>query len=401
MFELIPFLFQSGPPTCTTGTISTVCACTFGGLNQNAWININTLVVTMVIVIGGFIYAMASLFPTLWRERLRGAARYEMIQAIVSIIIILILVAFALFTCQLGQQMTMSVVGYQNPMQYSQIYLSQLLFQKSTALFTEIYSESVALTFWGNVMDELETVFNNFASTPFVGFELGASLVGIFFGFSSTLTTTYSALIAVTFGVVFIYYALLPLIATLALTVMVPVSLVMRSIPFAGPRLREASDSFLALAIAMYFIFPLTILFDNLMINWMYAQCLSPSDMFCNPNYNFLTPYSLNNLPISSMFASSTVHVGGPFNVGIPLTFFGGALGGLGGGFNAINQGLSTLATLPSVMVRFAGDLAQYLFETIVLLALDTAITIGFATGLAKALGSISRLMAVGPVWSA
>lgn len=372
-------------------------SCTFGGLDQNSWMNINILLVLVVFLLGALVYSLSTLFPVSMGERLRGASRYEMINGLVSLIIIGILISFAVATCQVGSQLVGTATGYQNPIQYGQVYIGTLLFQRSTALFTQIYSESLALLFWGNVMDQIESVISG-TITAFVQIEPGFNVISVFFGFSSVLTATYSGLIAITFGVLFVIYILLPLVGSIALTVLVPISIIIRSIPFAGPRLRETADTFLAIAIAFYFILPLTILLNFSLMNWLYTPCAA-GQTNCNPNYEYLQPYNLLSIPIDSLFTQQTFNVGGPLNIQAPESFLGGGIGGQGGLLSAVANGFSTLVRLPAVIVTFGESLATYLFESIVLIALDLAITVGFAQGLVKALASISRLVSTGPVW--
>ena len=57
------------------------------------------------------------------------------------------------------------------------------------------------------------------------------------------------------------------------------------------------------------------------------------------------------------------------------------------------------LINAPQEINNLIPPVAEYLFQGIILIALDMAITIGFAQGLAKGLGSLSNMMNIGPFW--
>ena len=60
---------------------------------------------------------------------------------------------------------------------------------------------------------------------------------------------------------------------------------------------------------------------------------------------------------------------------------------------------INALAGIPGQTDNYGVEVAEYMFTSIVLIALDVAITLGFAQGLARGLGSISGAMNVGPFW--
>ncbi len=385
--------------------------CTFAGsginsLDANSWIEITALVLTINFAVAAVLYAISGILPTTYREKLKGAVKYEAFQGIISAIILVILIGSAAGLCSVGQALVYgsTTQQYQNPIQYSEYYISNLMFNTGIQLFSNIYAESVLLTLSGNISDTLEQLISEFTVTPVLSFTLGTGLLGIFFGFGGALTSTFLGLIAVTFGILFIVYLLLPFIQQLAFTVVLPLALIMRSIPFAGPNLRQTSDTFLALAIGFYFIFPLTILFNNFVMVWIYTPCVPAGNpaVLCNPYSQYTGAYQLNNIPTDPLFNTNPQQLAGNGFLGgvnLPNTFYGGSFYGLGGLGSGITEIVKNLYDLPNVLIGFANKTAQYLFEGIFLIGLDIAITVGFAMGLSKGLNSIGRMLGVGPFW--
>ncbi len=261
------------------------------------------------------------------------------------------------------------------------------------------------LTLTGNLADAAEQLLPEATSiTPLIGFTLWSQLLGIYYGFGGALASTFLALIAVAFGVLFVVFIMLPFIQQLSFTVILPLALVMRSIPFAGPNLRQTSDTFLALAIGFYLIFPLTILLNGFIMTWMYTSCAQAGGpVLCNPYQQYTGAYQLNSLPTDALFNTPPSQLYGNGFLGgvqLPSVFFSGGFGGLGGGIgNGIAAIFKNLVDLPNIIIVFANKTAKYLFQAIFLIGLDLAITVGFAMGLSKGLSSVGRMIGVGPFW--
>jgi hypothetical protein len=388
-------------------------SCVFGGsvtshgtLNTNGWIQINLLVILASFMISALVYTIANFFPVSMRERLRGAARYEAFQGIISVIIILVLIGIAASTCQVGISLTASSASvlhavYQDPIQYSELYIGNLMFTRGLSLFSQIYSEAVFITISADIGSTVEEIINS-AISALLHAQLGGGVFGVYYGFSSALALAFIPLLVVVFGVLFVLYILLALIESTALTVIVPVAIIMRSIPFAGPRLRESADSFLAIAIGFYFILPLAILMNTYIVAWIYTPCTA-AGMVCNPYNQYTNPYNLGSSPLNYLFNSQpqALASGSGLFSGVTTSdsFFTGSFSGVGGLTTGVSLMFQTLINLPQVIVGYGIDTAEYIFEGIVLIGLDLAITVGFAMGLTKGLNSVGRFMAVGPFW--
>lgn len=406
-------------------------ACNYGSnlgsptasLNAFGWIQINLLVIIAGFMIAALVYMLSGFFPVSMREKLRGVVKYEYFQMTLGIVILLALIAFSSTTCRIGQALAIGAqpVGhilYSDPMQWSQSYLSNLLFVKGFSLFSNIYAESQLIVFDANIMDTAGEIVSSLLVNPFFGTNLNPGLLAVYFAFSSTLTSTFVLLMVVAFGVIFVIYMFLPIIQAMALTVVVPLTLILRSVPFAGPRLRESADSIMGLAIGFYFILPLVLILNQYIITWLYTPCIiqtslnglastHPQFLLCNPYYEFTGSYKLINIPVDSFFTSSPstlasgvqgVGVAGLVN-GVVPSFFGGAITGAGGAGPFIQKIFGSLFGLPQVIIAYSQEVSQYLFEGIVLIGIDMAITIGFAQGLSKGFGSVSRIIGTGPFW--
>ncbi len=383
--------------------------CVFGGtttstntLNTYGWIQINLLVILLSFSIAALVYALSNVFPASMGEKMKSAAKYEAFQGVVCIGIIMVLMAFSAITCNIGQTLVSSSTSitktvYSDPMQYSQVYLGNLMFSKGLGLFTQIYSESVLLAITANTISTLEDFFSSA-----IGYSTSPDLVGFIFGMSGALGSAFEPLIVVSFGIIFMIYLLLPVIEALALTVIVPLSLIMRSIPFAGPKLRESADSIMALAIGFYFILPLAILMNGYIISWIYTPC-SASSVICNPYGQYNAPYALSSIPTSQLFNQQTSafpHSGSPISqIGSLSSFFSSPLSQYGGIFTIIEQLIQTMLQAPGVIVNLSISTAEYAFEGIVLIGIDLAITLAFAQGLTKGLNSTGKIIGAGPFW--
>ncbi|MEM4099658.1 MAG: hypothetical protein QXZ38_03335, partial [Candidatus Micrarchaeaceae archaeon] len=113
--------------------------CTFGGLNQYSWININLIVVLLSMTIGALIYAVANLLPAQRREKLKGAVKYELFQSIISVFIIIAVLAFAATGCTVASSFT----NNENPFIYSEYTISNLLFKNGVGIMTGLFAKGI------------------------------------------------------------------------------------------------------------------------------------------------------------------------------------------------------------------------------------------------------------------
>ncbi len=386
-------------------------ACTFGGINTGNWVNINMIVVLLVLTAASFVYALAVLLPAATREKLRGTAKTEAAQGVISAFLVIIMVVFAATGCELGSLFAASQpsMTYVNPTSFSENYLENLLFIKSTSIFTQMYAASALYLVYGNLIEsvipQVGIPKNGFTLGPLsLQFDISTNIIQVYYAYAGILTGTYSALLTASFGVLFIFVLLLPIIQAVALTMLAPLAIAMRSLPFGGPRLRETSDAFLGIAIAFAIVFPVTITMDSYIINWMYCQGmstqtnspLSVAPSACNPYQIYLGTNPTSNIPVDKLFTAQSP----PTSSGsISFTFLTGVIGGQGGPLSIIGNSWKNFLELPQIINGYGIEIANYVFQSIVLMALDIAITVGFAQGFSKGISAFSGALGAGPFW--
>ena len=413
------------------------CSANISYLNHNNWIGITALVVLTFMMVGAAAYGFSGIFPTNMREKIRGSVRYEYVQGVFSLVLIAAVFSVSLTACSVEGYITSSAtkfggptlgvtpacgMSYTDPFQFSNCYVGNLLFSKGTTLISDMIAEGFLLFTEGNLLffavnsaaqvlsigsgaGTLSTFFGTISGglgvSPSISNSEGPA--EIFYDYSFILVYVFEAIIVATFGLLFLLFLGLSFIEMLSLTVVLPVAIAMRCISFAGPKLREASNAFIAIAIAFYFVFPVTIAMNYYIVNWTYCT----NGGACNPYaQSYLGTYTLSTLPLINLFTNpETVALGsgtgvGGINLALPLNFYGAVLQSNGGLLNTVKNMLFAAAALPNVMNNYTEETAQFVFQGIFLIALDIAITVGFSVGFFKGLETVGQIMAVGPVWS-
>jgi hypothetical protein len=384
------FLFSTATASYT--------ACTFGGIDSNSWIQINTLLLVIAISLGGVFYAFSNLLPLRQGEKMKGMVKAEIFQGIIGIVIVLILFTSAVTWCNIGASLTSSSgITASNPMTFSESYLQKLLFSTGLSLFTKVYSESAILFIDGQVLNSLSTfierlqVSYKYVAVSFAG--IGDPWESYALAFVESNTIIFS----VVFGVLFVIYLVLPIVYSTALTVVVPTALVMRMVPFLGPKIREVSDAIFSIAIAAYFIFPLMIIMNQLFITAMYTPCTATTTALCNPYSSYLSSYNLANIPVSSLFSNPQENLGSGFS--ISANFFQNIITSTGGILPTIERMFTDLVFFPSLLVSYSQDVAIFAFQGVFLIGLDILVTVAFAQAVTKGLNSVSGYVSGGGFW--
>ncbi len=356
-----------------------------------------------------FVYTISNFLPARIRTKLSDAVKSELSQIILSAVIIVLLIGASQVVCSLSASYTSSLVpGAQaglNPFQYADYYIGNLATIKGVSLLTEIYSYSIAYQVDAQIVYQALDFLSGFASgvgaTQASGLFAagGLSIVGsgsksdlfsvslvlpavealtsVYTSLSATYMVVFSPLITLSTGALILQYLLLAVMQYTAFTTILPAAIIMRSLAFTGTNLKNSANALLAIAIALYLIYPLTIALDYITRSMMHYAL----------QYSGQT-YQLQNVQINSFFSS-----------------FGGT-GGTTGASLSIAQSLmnsvSSYVVWPWDIMNTTQNLinlmAQYIFQAIVLFAINIAITIGFATGLAKALNS--GIEGVGSFWN-
>jgi hypothetical protein len=387
----------------------------YGASNYaNGWIGINLLIVLMSMMIVSAVYAISRFLPGHTRGRITEMTRSEITQSLISVLIIAILIGSAQVACDatatIGKTVLSSIQPAlpasqtsMSPFAYADYYVGHLALQNGISVLTSIYAQSITYAIQANIYGAVGGLLSslpvgNLLTTGIASSVLQSDgtpinyltiqiLMPLNFNIvlrilSDAYLALYAPFATMTIGALFVQYLAIPLMQYTAFVVVLPVALAMRSISFSGNTLRNTSNAVLAIAIAAYIIYPLTVLFDSYVVYWMWSAALNPSAQYLTLAYN------LNSLDISNFYSQN------PTTVQSVSTFVASALQNTGSNVwslidpsGIINESKSTIDAL-----------AELMFQGIVLFAMDLAITIGFAIGLSKALNA--GIEGAGSFWS-
>jgi hypothetical protein len=389
-------------------------ACGFASVNHNDWIGINALVVLFSVTIAGLVYALSNLLPSERRERLKGVASYEVFEAIISLVIIAVLTAFAAAACQAGGQI-FGFSDYTGLFAAVENYLGNLLFVNGLSILTTLYTTSIQYTVVANLVyflvnqgtqlllgvQQISKIVAPSILSGVVQLSFSTNIDVLFSEYAGVFTVVYGPLLAAAFGSLFILIILLPIIEGGALTVIAPIAIVFRSLSFMGPQLRRTSNVLLALAIGFYFVLPLTIALDSYISGCLGIGLSINAAPCAYPFATSVTGYSVSaispslfgsssSLPVSS---SSVPNLAGLGGLSLPTNFYFGSIG------SNLDQFFTIFVDAPVVTAGYGKTVAAYFFVSILLIAIDMAITVGFVTGLAKGLDAISNVFGSGGFW--
>lgn len=379
-------------------TSTSYIGCSFGGVDANNWVQINALLLTVAIALGGAFYAFSNILPPSQSEKMKGMVKAEIFQGVIGIVIISILLTSAVAWCNIGSSLTSSAgLGASNPMSFSESYLQNLLFTKGFSLFGSLYSESAVLMIDGILVSHIANFLQRIEAS-FLPVQLTLSQ-----GIASTLETysisfggIFFTIFTIVSGIIFVIYLTLPVVSSIALTVVVPTAIAMRMVPFFGPKVREVSDAFMSIAIAAYFIFPLMIVMNSLLVSYLYTPC-GATVSTCNPYSSYLGSYSLQNLPVNSFFNTPATSLGGTYS--LPANFFAGIVSSNGGILSTIEMLFKSIVMFPQVLVSFSQEVALFTFQGVFLIGLDILVTMAFAQALTRGLNSVSTYVSGGGFW--
>jgi hypothetical protein len=391
-----------------------VQACGFATVNNSDWIGINTLIVLFSVTIAGFVYALSNFFPAGRRERLKGVVSYEIFEAFISLIIIAVLTFFAAAACQAGG-LLVGYSSYTGLFNAADNYLGNLLFVNGLNLLTSLYNASIQYTVVANLAyfllsEGLQLIQGISQVSKIIAPSLLSGVVqvtfstniGTLFGeYAGVFTSVYGGLLAASFGSLFMLLILLPIIEAGAMTVMAPIALIFRSLSFVGPQIRKTANVILALAIGFYFILPLTIVLDSYIAGCIGIGLGVKTSCTSYPFTTSVTAYSVNSISPSLFGSSSSLplnssnvpNLAGLGGLNLPTSFYFGSIG------NNLGQFIGIMLNAPGVTAGYGETVAAYFFVSILLIAVDMAITVGFIAGLAKGLDAIANVFGSGGFW--
>ncbi len=356
------------------------CALYGGSTYVNSWLGPSIIVILTAFLIIAIIYMLSGIFQSSLRSKMRVMVKSEVVQLVISAVIIAILIGSAATACNISASISQSLVKSSlNPIQYSEYYIGNLSMNTGLKLLSYLYTTSIVYGIDARILHIIGNSFNFFQTRAVLGIELDFGVnLSIPYGFLAALYTgILSPFLIIVIGMLLLQYILLPLIQYTAFTVVLPVTLIVRSIAYIGTSrgLRSAANALLAIAIAFYLIYPLTIGLDSLIVHWIYSSA--------NPTFTYLqSTLQFNQIP--STFLSTTAStLTGPTGFGFSTQSISSLLNsastlGIAKFLNPIN--------VPQEANFIITTMAQFIFVGIFLFALNMGITVAFALSLSKAL---------------
>lgn len=386
--------------------VTTLNTCALYGTTSyvNGWLGINMLIILTSLMVVAFAYSLSSFFPDDSRSKLRGVSRFELITALISISIIVVLLGFSLTACTITSTLSQKLSGTSlDPFQYSSYYIGSK-FNTGLTLLSNIYAASVTYsissTIFGTAADlvfygvdhgllgkgSLASIFSlgkGSESKGIINLTISKSNVDIssvFDQLSTMYLAVFSPIILVAVGLLFIQYMLLPLMHYAAFTVILPVALAMRAVSFTSSNLGRAANSLIAIAIAMYLIYPMTVAFDSYAVSWVFSSN-NPSAQYMNLNY------TLSSITPSSFFNSTPSTSTGMAGV-LQGTIEASKLIFQSYPANPWTNPLTALFTAPAQFRTYITQMAQFIYVAVLLFVINISITVGLAVGINRALDS-------------
>lgn len=366
----------------------------YGGTSYtNAFLGVNYLVILAGFSIIAVVYMVSRFMPPSISGKMTSVTKVEAVELTISAVIIAMVMLFAVGACGISSSISQSLNqgSGSSPFLLSSQYLGNMTFNTGLSLLTNIYSYSISFAIDGQLYSDMASVFaqfvpigdvTSFLSGPVsISFPFGYDLGAMFSFLSDVLVAAFAPLVIMSLAMLFVQWLSLPIIQATAFVVVLPVAIAMRSFAYAaaGRGLRQAANAILAIAIAAYIVYPVAVSFDPCIISWIYGHqsCISGS---LNPSSAYLPAYTVASLPPGEFSSLGSSSYQGSVSFNLPaLSSLLGALNSIG--VPALNP-TQTLTLIQSLII----NVAQFMFISIFLFALDLMITIAFAMGLARAL---------------
>ena len=373
-------------------------------------------------------YSMSSFLPANTRGKIRRFIRFEMIQLIISIVILGALLAFA-SGLQRVEHLSQSLANTTDePLPVRRLVHRRGLAWHGAYPAINIYATSVSYAIYASVAGDLPNIFMRFSGSggylgkvlysnpltrilltkqnglppeiPFIGgicngknfcdYERIPSLdiSNLYTIFSELYLAVYSPIILIAVGLLFVQFLALPIMQYLAFAILLPVALGMRSLAFFGANLGDASNALIAIAVAFYIVYPMMVAFDSYAINYVFSPS-NPSAQYVGTAFTVnsaVTPLryfqcqptaAANPCPTPSATPSTWSLISGYFQ-----SFYIAAFKS-----NSASVYIPFAGLLTSVHT-YTNEMAQFIFQSVLLFALNVSVTIGFAVSLYKALKS-------------
>ena len=361
--------------------------CTLGGQYTSKWININIIVILIGFIVVGFAYAIGKLLPRATGQKVAGISKVEISQLILSLVIIGVLLSLSTAACNISSNLGNSLLKTSglNPFQYSEYYVENLSMNTGMGLLSYIYTTGISYAIYSAMINSIS---ESFAKKPqikrsFFSFSIssiGTLLKILLETMSNLYLELFSTILLTMIGMLFVQWLSLPIIEAIAFTLMLPFALILRSLSFTsskGQGLKEVANTILAIAIALYLIYPLMIMFNSYAISYVF----SPS----NPLYSCknclgsaLSPIKLQSSYFNGVESQTS-------KVGI-LGFMSPPISSFINGPLLSNLGLLDPGNVFLQIQHVISGISRFIFMGLFLFGIDLTVTIGFAISLTKAL---------------
>ena len=368
------------------------CALYGNASYANSWLTINLLVILIGFLIVASVYAISGIFASSLKSKLREMVKTEIVQLTISIVIIAVLIASAATACNISASVSQSLIGTSlNPITFAETYIGNLSLNSGINLLSYLYTTAITYGIDARIVYVIGNSFTFFSGhfdLPMISPTFAIDL-SIPYNFLATLyMTIFSPLLIIVIGMLLLQFILLPFIQYTAFTVILPVSIAVRSVAYVGGSagLRNASNALLSIAIALYLIYPLTIGLDAAIMHWIFSAQ--------NPTFAYLQQTIVyNSIPPTflSTVASTTT---GPALFGLSTTSISSLLSSAQS--IGLLQSLSPF-NIPKQATYIITSMAQFIFVSVFLFALNVGITMAFAMSLTNALDA--GIDGIGSFW--
>lgn len=385
-------------------------SCTlFGASNYvNSWLGINYVIIAAGFSIISVAYLISRALPGKTKSTITNFVWFEAVQLTLSVLIVVVLLGMSQLVCSttailgssLMASMGVSLPGG-SPFQYAQNYINNLALNKGLTLLDNIYTLSVQYAVESQLWSTAAGTFlPNLLSVAGLSSPSGViqSLSGLYipglpqlqinigYGLSilyNTLSTLYIDIFApftvIAIGMLIIQFIALPMLEAVAFTVILPVAITMRSLAFAGHKLREAANAVLSLAIAAYLVYPLTVVFSGYAMLWIFS---SQNPLYsCTNCLNILFSASPTSITTSQVTGTYLSNYGGIFSTTPQVSSFLSTI------FPTLPYSLFPFYVPPQAL-QLASNISLFMFQSIFLFAMGVTITIAFAMSLTRSLST-------------
>jgi len=359
------------------------------------------LVIILSFLAIAILYAISNYIPGSTRQKLKSVAKAELVQTFISLFIIIVLIAVTQLACNI----TLTNGG--DPFTFSENYINNLLSgtqDSGLQLMTSLFSYGYIYTIISGIFDYggklisaylLGLAGGGLSSVAGEVTKVSASVTpdpgygpGMYYGAVSTIMFDFfSPFVLMGVALLFVQYIALIVSHATAFTIILPIALILRALAFTGGNLKKAANATIAIALALYIVYPLTIVFNANAFNWITTPCTAATSAIgnCNPSAVYISePTTLySNKYFSSSVSGSLNLAGQTVNVN-PGSFLSSPLFP----WNQIGNLGYFMVNATAVLAILIVAVSTFLFKAIFMLAIDLTISLSFAMGLSNALDS-------------